>query len=87
MEPLFILSDLDLDEISTVNAGDNPTAEILIAKSSPGGGDMHAPKALDVMDFKHAGRLGKKKGPKSPFSDEDDEDEKVEKCDRPRLQH
>jgi hypothetical protein len=37
----FRLTDLDLDEISQVVSGDDPTAHILIVKTAPCGCDIH----------------------------------------------
>lgn len=51
------LSDMDLDEISSVLKGDNHGADILIVKNMPGAQDVHHEDTLDSKDFKK----GKKK--------------------------
>lgn len=57
-EPKSYVSEMDLDEISSVLKGDNTGADILIVKNMPGAQDVHHEDTLDGS-FKHKKR-GKK---------------------------
>lgn len=66
--PRYRLSDLDLDEISSVISGDDPLADILIIKNDsvekmtgPSGDSLHIDKPLS-SEFKHKDKIkGRKK--------------------------
>lgn len=74
--PRYRLTDLDLDEISQVISGDDPTAQILIIKNDPlekmtgpSGASMHVDRPLS-SEFKHKDKMkGRKKDKKKMRAD------------------
>ena len=63
-QPKHYLSDMDLDEISTVLRGDNTGADILIVKNMPGVHDLHHEDTLDAKDFRYSRGKKRKKNTK-----------------------
>lgn len=72
----FRLSKLDLDEISQVMSGDDPTADILIIKNDPvekmtgpSGDSMHVDRPLS-SDFKMKDKMKRRKKPTRKMREE-----------------